>query len=246
LIDYLLPLLFIFVAFIYSSVGLGGGSSYIAIMSIIAVPYQLIPTTSLTLNLVVTSIGIINFWRKGHARVKLIFPFLITSIPMAYFAGTLQLDESIFQFLLLITLIFVLIRIYVINSLSFSRELTPYLKWVFIFGLGAILGFIAGAVGIGGGIYLVPLVVMFGLGTIKEAAAAGAMFVWVNSLAGVIARYNSGTFDVRFISPLIIAVVIGGFAGSYFGSTKFKPQSIQKIMGAIIIVAVILLMRKMI
>ena len=241
MIDYLLPLLFIFVAFIYSSVGLGGGSSYIAIMSIMAVPYQLIPTTSLTLNLVVTSIGIINFWRKGHARMKLIFPFLITSIPMAYYAGTLLLDESIFQFLLLITLIFVLIRIYVINSLTFSRELTPYLKWVFIFGLGAILGFIAGAVGIGGGIYLVPLVVMFGLGTIN-----GAMFVWVNSLAGVIARYNSGTFDVRFISPLIIAVVIGGFAGSYFGSTKFEHQSIQKIMGAIIIVAVILLMRKMI
>ena len=72
------------------------------------------------------------------------------------------------------------------------------------------------------------------------------MFVWVNSLAGLIARHNSGTFDVRFISPLIIAVVIGGFAGSYFGSTKFEPQSIQKIMGAIIIVAVILLMRKMI
>ena len=81
---------------------------------------------------------------------------------------------------------------------------------------------------------------------IDRNAAAGAMFVWVNSLAGVIARYNSGTFDVRFISPLIIAVVIGGFAGSYFGSTKFEHQSIQKIMGAIIIVAVILLMRKMI
>ena len=75
-----------------------------------------------------------------------------------------------------------------------------------------------------------PLVVMFGLGTIKEAAVAGAMFVWVNSLAGLIARHNSGTFDVRFISPLIIAVVIGGFSGSYFGSTKFEPQSIQKII----------------
>ena len=246
MIDYLLPLLFIFVAFIYSSVGLGGGSSYIAIMSIMAVPYQLIPTTSLMLNLVVTFIGMINFWRKGHGRMKLILPFMITSIPMAYYAGTLQLDESLFQLFLLVTLIFVLIRIYIINSLTFSKELTPSQKWVFIFGLGAILGFIAGAVGIGGGIYLVPLIVMFGLGTVKEAAAAGTIFIWVNSLAGIIARYNSGTFDAKFISPLIIAVVIGGFAGSYFGSTKFEPHSIQKIMGAVIIVAVILLLRKMI
>ena len=197
--EYLLPILFLFVAFIYSSVGLGGGSSYTALMAMLGVSYTIIPTTSLTLNLVVTFIGMVNFWRNGHGRLDLIGPFLITSIPMAYLAGSLDLPEFIFQIILISTLILVAIRIYVINGLTFSFQLSNGQKWAMIIGLGAVLGFIAGAVGIGGGIYLVPLIIMFGLGTAKEAAAAGAMFIWVNSLAGFIARFQAGTFDSDFI-----------------------------------------------
>ena len=112
--------------------------------------------------------------------------------------------------------------------------------------LGAILGFIAGAVGIGGGIYLVPLIIMFGLGTEKEAAAAGAMFIWVNSLVGVIARAQLGTFDPQFIIPLGIAVFIGGFGGSYFGAVKFETRTIQRVMGGIVIIAILFLLKGMI
>ena len=244
--EYLLPILFLFVAFIYSSVGLGGGSSYTALMAILGVSYTIIPTTSLTLNLVVTFIGMVNFWRNGHGRLDLIGPFLITSIPMAYLAGSLDLPEFIFQIILISTLILVAMRIYVINGLTFSFQLSNGQKWAMIIGLGAVLGFIAGAVGIGGGIYLVPLIIMFGLGTAKEAAAAGAIFIWVNSLAGFIARVQAGTFDSDFIFPLIGAVVVGGFAGSYFGSVKFDAKTIQKVMGGIIIVAIIFLIQKMI
>ncbi len=242
--ELLLPILFLFVAFIYSSVGLGGGSSYTAIMAIMGVSYTMIPTTSLTLNLVVTFIGMINFWRNGHGRLNLIGPFLITSIPMAYLAGSLELPEFIFQIILISTLILVAVRIYVINGLTLSFQLSIGQKWVMIIGLGAVLGFIAGAVGIGGGIYLVPLIIMFGLGTAKEAAAAGAMFIWVNSLAGFLARYQAGTFDSEFILPLIVAVVIGGFGGSYFGSKKYESKTIQKIMGGVIIIAIVFLFRE--
>ena len=241
--EYLLPILFLFVAFIYSSVGLGGGSSYTALMAIFGISYLIIPTTSLALNLIVTSIGVINFWRNGHGRLGLIGPFILTSIPMAYLAGTLPLSENIFQLLLLITLMLVVIRIYFFNNLQFSFQLSGVKKWVFILGLGAVLGFVAGAVGIGGGIYLVPLIIMFGLGSEKEAAAAGAMFIWVNSLAGVIARSQSGMFDAGFILPLAGAVIVGGFGGSYLGAVRFDAKTIQKVMGAVVIIAIIFLLR---
>jgi uncharacterized membrane protein YfcA len=242
--EYLLPLLFLLVAFTYSSVGLGGGSSYTALMAIFGISYQIIPTTSLSLNLIVTSIGVINFWRNGHGRMGLIVPFMVTSIPSAYLAGTLILSKDIFQLLLLMTLMLVVIRIYFLNNLKFYFQLSGVIRWVFILGLGAVLGFVAGTVGIGGGIYLVPLIVMFGLGSEKEAAAAGAVFIWVNSLAGVIARAQEGTFNLDFILPFAGAVIVGGFAGSYFGSSKYEAKTIQKIMGAVIIIAIIFLLRK--
>ncbi|MEC9456233.1 MAG: TSUP family transporter [Candidatus Neomarinimicrobiota bacterium] len=244
--EYLLPLLFVMVAFIYSSVGLGGGSSYTALLAIFGISYLIIPTTSLALNLIVTSIGVINFWRNGHGRLGLIGPFILTSIPMTYLAGTLPLSKDIFQLLLLITLIMLVIRIYFLNNLQFSFQLSGARKWVFILGLGAVLGFLAGAVGIGGGIYLVPLIIMFGLGSEKEAAAAGAMFIWVNSLVGLIARSQAGTFDADFIVPLAGGVIVGGFGGSYLGAVRFDANTIQKVMGAVVIVAVIFLIRDII
>ena len=243
--EYLLSILFFFVAFIYSSVGLGGGSSYTALMAIFGINYLIIPTASLSLNLIVTSIGMLNFWRNGHGRLGLIAPFLLTSIPMAYLAGSLNLPKEIFQFILLFTLILVVVRIYVLRELQFSFYLSGTKKWIFMVGLGAILGFVAGSVGIGGGIYLVPLIVMFDLGSEKEAAAAGTIFIWVNSLAGVFARAQAGTFDIDFILPLIGAVIAGGLAGSYLGSFKFQAETIQKIMGTVIIFAIIFLFRGM-
>ena len=242
--EYILPFLFFFVALIYSSVGLGGGSSYTAIMAIFGTSYQTIPTTSLTMNLVVTFIGMINYWRNGYGRLDLIVPFLIMSIPMAYLGGILELPEKIFQILLLITFLLVAVRIYVLNELKFSFQLSGIQKWIFIFGLGAVLGFVAGTVGIGGGIYLVPLIIMFGLGSEKEAAAAGSMFIWVNSLVGLIARSQVFSFDTKIILPLSGAVFIGGIVGSYFGAVRFKTKTIQKIMGAVIIIAIVFLIRK--
>jgi hypothetical protein len=173
----------------------------------------------------------------------LIAPFLVTSIPLAYFAGSLNLPKGIFQLILLITLMLIVIRIYVLKDLQSSFYLSGIKKWFFMFTLGAILGFIAGTVGIGGGIYLVPLIIMFGLGSEKEAAAAGTIFIWINSLAGVIARTQAGTFDIDFILPLITSVIAGGIAGSYLGSFKFQDKTIQKVMGTVIVCAILFLFR---
>lgn len=243
--EYFLPILFFVIAFIYSSVGLGGASSYTAIMAIMGISYQIIPTTSLALNIVVTFFGTINYWRNGYGQIKLVGPFLLASTPMAYMAGSLDLNEFIFQTILLITLILVVIRIYFFDTFTFSFQLSQARKWIFIILLGSILGFIAGAIGIGGGIYLLPLIIIFGLGSEKEAAAAATTFICVNSLVGFIARFKSGTFNSDFILPLIGFVAVGGFLGSYYGSKKYDTKKIQKIMGGIIIVAIILLTRKM-
>ena len=102
MIENFLPIIFFVVAFIYSTVGLGGASSYTAIMAIIGINHQIIPTTSLALNITVTFFGMINYWRNGYGGLKLVGPFLITSIPMAYFAGLMDLNEDIFQHILLL------------------------------------------------------------------------------------------------------------------------------------------------
>ena len=214
-------------------------------MAIMGISYQIIPTTSLALNIVVTFFGTINYWRNGHGQIKLVGPFLLASTPMAYMAGSLDLNEFIFQTILLITLILVVIRIYFFDTFTFSFQLSQARKWIFIILLGSILGFIAGAIGIGGGIYLLPLIIIFGLGSEKEAAAAATTFICVNSLVGFIARFKSGTFNSDFILPLIGFVAVGGVLGSYYGSKKYDTKKIQKIMGGIIIVAIILLTRKM-
>ena len=241
--EYILPVLFFVIALIYSSVGLGGGSSYAAIMAIFGISYQIIPTTSLLLNLIVTFFGMINFWKNGYGRFNLVYPFLLTSIPMTFFASSLDLSKETFELFLLVTLILVVIRIYFIKDLKMNIELNWFQKYIFIVLVGSILGFIAGGIGIGGGIYLVPIIIMFRLGTEKEASAAGAMFIWVNSLTGVIARARSGTFDIDFILPLAGSVIIGGIVGSYIGASKFKARTIQKVMGGVIIIAIVFLFK---
>ncbi|MBT3351079.1 MAG: sulfite exporter TauE/SafE family protein [Nitrospinaceae bacterium] len=240
----MLATLFFFVAVIYSSVGLGGGSSYTAIMAIFDVNYVLIPTTSLMLNVAVTSVGAANFWRGGHVNWRLITPFLVSSIPMAYLGGLIHLSRQFFYILLLITLTTLAVRIYFFDSLRISLKLESGQKVVFSVVLGGLLGFVAGAVGIGGGIYLVPIIVVFGLGTEKEAAATGSIFIWMNSLSGLLSRMQRGAFDMEMILPLLAAVAVGGYLGSYMGSFRYSPRVVQKVMGIVVVVAIGFLIKR--
>ena len=242
--DLILPILFFIVSLIYSSVGLGGGSAYTALMIIFGMNYKIIPPTSLTLNIFVSFIGMVNFWRRGHGRFDLILPFLITSIPMTYIGGSLDLPKNIFYMILFFSLMLITIKIYFLDNQNFSFRLVGFKKWLFILLVGTVLGFIAGSVGIGGGIYLVPIIFIFGLGTEKEAAATGVAFIFINSIVGLISRVQFQIFDVNVILPLLLSVVFGGFLGSYFGSVKFKPNTIQKLMGIILIIGMCFLIKE--
>lgn len=242
----LLAVLFFIVAFTYSSVGLGGGSSYTALMAVFGVSTMVIPMVSLTLNLFVTSIGSFNFIRNRHARINLILPFLISSIPMAYFGGSLKLPTEIFYWILFISLVFVAIRIYFWRSTTIKLNIDRKRKTIISLTAGSILGLVAGIVGIGGGIYLVPLIIILGLGTEKEAAACGAIFIWLNSLSGLISRLQYNSIDLTAYIPLIAVVMAGGTLGSFMGSFKFSPRTMERVLGAVIIVAIIFLGKKLV
>ncbi len=241
---YFLAALFFVVALAYSSVGLGGGSSYTALMAIFGVNFLAIPTVSLTLNLVVTTVGSYNYIRNRHARMGLIVPFFITSIPMSYIGGSLHVQKEIFYWLLLLSLVVAVLRIYVWENVSVTLPLQKKGRICLALCCGAILGLFAGVVGIGGGIYLVPLIIILGLGSAKEAAASGAIFIWVNSLAGIIARSQFNRIDMVDFMPLIITVFLGACLGSFLGASKFSARTMQKVLGGIIIVAIGLLGRK--
>ena len=240
-----LALAFAAVAFIYASVGLGGGSTYTALLTIIGLNHLLVPSISLALNLVVTFLGMINFHRGGHLSLRLVAPFLITSMPCAWLGGTLRLPREAFLWLLASTLVLVLVRIYLLGDLKLRTTLIGRRRLGFSLGLGAVLGFVAGTVGIGGGIYLVPLLIMFGLADEKRAAAAGAVFIWLNSAVGLAARWPRAGFDVVAILPLVAAVVVGGWLGSGLGSLRLAPRTIQRTLGLVVAVAVVVIVRRL-
>ena len=241
---FLLAAIFLCIAYFSASVGLGGGSCYTALLAVSTSIPLAIPLISLTLNLVVTSAGSYQFIRHRHASWKLITPFLVTSMPMAYLGGSLQLPKTVFYGILFASLTVVVIRIFFYKKTSFNWELKGWKLLTISLLSGALLGFIAGVVGIGGGIYLVPLIIIFNLGTEKQAAASGAIFIWLNSITGLIARIQHNSVNIQDYLPLVIAVAIGGIAGASMGATKLKPQTMQKILGCIIIVALCLLVQK--
>lgn len=245
-LEYLLPLVFFMVAFIYSSVGMGGGSSYTAIMVIANISILAIPMISLSLNLLVSAIGSYNYLRNKHGKLRIILPFLLSAIPFAYLGGALHLKKEIFLWVLLISLIVVAMRIYFWQDTNFKLRLNSKQKIIVSVIAGSVLGLVAGIIGIGGAVYLVPLIIILNIGTQQEAAAAGVVFVLVVSLVGLISRLQYNSVNLSEYIPLIIAVIIGGFLGSYMGSFKFSPQTMEKTLGVVILLAIFFLIKKIV
>lgn len=241
---YALGVVFLVVSLVYSSVGLGGGSTYTALLAILGVSHRVIPTVSLTLNTVVTLLASVNYIRHGHAQMRMIAPFVVTSIPMAYVGGWLELSARFFYALLLITLVLVAARIYLWPQPRLQIELSGAAKLAVSLILGALLGFVAGAVGIGGGIYLVPLIIIFGLGDEKQAAATGAVFILLNSVSGLGARLQHHVPAPADIAPLVGAVVLGALVGSQMGAAVFQKKTVRRLLGLVILVAIALLIHR--
>lgn len=229
----------------YASVGLGGGSAYTALLVIFSFNQQTIPLVSLMLNLVVSSLAAYHFARQGYLRAHILLPFLLTSIPAAWLGGAMDLSPRLFQWLLLLSLLGVAFRVYATPGMAFQWQLAATPRVLISLLLGALLGWLAGVVGIGGGIYLVPFIIILGLGNVKQAAACGAVFVCLNSLSGLISRLHHHEVDWLTYLPLVAAVTLGGLFGARWGAGRWSAQRLEKILGAIIVLAIGLLGRKL-
>ena len=228
-------LLFFLIAILYSSVGFGGGSSYLAILALTTLTFTQIRATALLCNIVVVTSGTIIYAKNGFYNWKKVIPLVALSIPMSFLGGYLKISQTFFFILLGITLITAAVFMWIskyIAEISKGREhKTSILKDA---SFGGIIGFISGMVGIGGGIFLAPLLHLTNWDKPEKIAATASFFILVNSIAGLIGQFQSSILDPDFvidwnlIIPLMLTVFVGGQIGSRLSAKKVAPHLIKK------------------
>jgi uncharacterized membrane protein YfcA len=228
-------ILLFLVAFLYSSVGHGGASGYLALMALFSFTPEIMKPTALLLNLFVSLTSFIQFYRGKHFNWKLFLPFAIGSVPMAFLGGMKTPNEVLYKKVLGVLLIIPIIRF-----LFFANIKVEELKksnFVLSVLIGAVIGFLSGLIGIGGGIILSPILLLLKWADMKQTAAISALFIFVNSLSGFIAQLLKGiNFSTDMYAYVVIAFV-GGICGAYFGSLKFKHNVLQYLLAFVLIIA---------
>lgn len=231
----LLLLLLSLVAFLYSSVGHGGASGYLAIMAIMGVAPAMMKSSALVMNLAVSLFSFIGFYRAGHFRLKLFLPFALASIPMAFVGGTMTLSDSIYKKILAFCILFSIVRL--IYKFDADEKNRPIPIWAGVLS-GSLIGLLSGMIGIGGGIILSPLMLLMRWANLKETAAVSALFIFVNSLSGLYGQLQKGGISLpENMQWAVSATIIGGLAGSYFGSQKFNVPTLKKLLAVGLVIA---------
>ena len=215
---FILSFLFFLTAILYSSVGFGGGSTYLALLLIWDVPYQVFPIIALCCNIIVVSGNCFNYIKAGSINIKLLSPFLISSVPLAFIGGTLQLDKSFFEILLFIVLtlagLSLLLRF---RSYDESKKLNNNIPKIILFLIGGSIGFISGVVGIGGGIFLSPVLLLLKAGKTRHIATTASLFILINSISGLIGHSTKSFVFIEIYNywSLFLLVFIGGQLGNF-------------------------------
>ncbi len=222
------------IAFLYSSVGHAGASGYIAVMGLFDLAPEIIKPTALVLNIFVACIGSWHFWKAGHFSWRLFWPFAALSIPFAFLGGCISLPTQTFKLLVGAILLLSAVRFFIRPPEDTVRQ-EPSLRAAIPLGAG--LGLLAGLTGTGGGIFLTPLLLFMHWARAKSAAAVSALFILVNSIAGLLGDLSSTKSFPTFASALAIAAVVGGAAGSYFGSKRFDPATIKRLLAVVLLIA---------
>ena len=232
---YIFLLILPIVSFLYASVGHGGASGYLALMAIFSVTPELMKPTALLLNLFVAAIAFYYYYKEGYFNKKLFISFAIASIPMSIIGGYIEVDTTIYKKILAVLLLFAILKM--LNIFGKESAIIRDIKlWQGIV-VGGIIGFFSGLIGIGGGIILSPIILLFHWGKMKEAAAVSALFIWVNSAGALIGQIGSGvSLSVQSFGLVAIAL-IGGFFGAYYGSKKMNNQNLRYLLAFVLVLA---------
>lgn len=222
------------IAMLYSSVGHGGASGYLGLMALFGIDVVLMKPSALILNLFVSSIAFISYYRAGHFRLRLLLPFAVTSIPAAFFGATLEIPPELYKKILGVCLLIAALRILIRPAEDGVRK---KLSIPIALASGAMIGFFAGMIGIGGGIILSPLLLLTRWGGMKETAAASAAFIFLNSLAGLSGHVLSGMEVSPRIALWIAAVIAGGLVGSWTGGFKLSAVHLRYLITVVLLVA---------
>jgi len=228
------------VAFLYASVGHGGASGYLALMAFYSFAPEIMRPTALILNIFVSGIAFIQYYRGGYFRWALFWPFAAASIPSAYMGGLISVDASLYKKIVGVLLIFPIIRLL---GVKLKTEETIKEQNIFLsLFIGAIIGFLSGMIGIGGGILLSPIILLLHWADMKQTAAVSTLFIFLNSLSGLGGLLTKGfQFEIQMVWFVLIAVN-GGLAGSYFGAKKFESLFLRRILAAVLVISAIKLL----
>jgi len=223
------------ISFLYSSVGHGGASGYLALMSLFSFPHLVMKPTALLLNLFVAGISFFYYFRGGFFKKKLFLYFALASIPMSFLGGTIDLDATLYKKILAVLLIFAVLKM--LNV--FGKESTKIKDIKLWQGLlvGGAIGYFSGLIGIGGGIILSPVILLLHWGNMKEAAAVSALFIWVNSAAGLIGQLSNGVTLSTHSFGLVAIAIVGGIFGAYFGSKIVNNKTLRYVLAFVLVLA---------
>jgi uncharacterized membrane protein YfcA len=234
-------LLFI-VALLYASVGHGGASGYLALMAIFGMQIDTMKSSALMLNLFVSLVAFVQFYKGGHFNLRSFLPFAMASIPLSFVGGFIYIDSGIYKVLLGVFLMFAVIRMLFFDHIQNSNNAPPSRLTSLV--IGGSIGFLSGLLGIGGGIILSPILILLYSKNQKQAAAISAIFIFVNSLAGLGGQWTKGMNMDPKIYLYVLVAFVGGALGSYLGALKLNHQALKYVLSVVLSIAIFKLLNQ--
>ncbi len=234
----ILSILFFVTAILYSSVGFGGGSAYLALLLISGVPYFIFPILALSCNIIVVSGNCFNYIRAGNLNLRLLIPYLIGSMPLAFIGGSLPIEKKLFEILLFLVLTIAGILL-LLNFRSYDDKEESYRKIPIIISIliGGILGFISGDVGIGGGVFLSPILFLIKAGRPKHIVTTASLFILINSLSGIVGQLTKNVVisEIPNYWFLLLAVLVGGQVGNFLNLKIFPTRILALVTSCLVL-----------
>ena len=234
----ILSILFFVTAILYASVGFGGGSTYLALLLLWGVPYFIFPVVALTCNIIVVSGNCFNYIRAGNLNLKLLIPYLIGSIPLAFIGGSLPIEKEFFEILLFVVLTIAgVLLLFKFNSYDDKIEIFRKIPILVSILIGGILGFVSGVAGVGGGIFLSPILFLLKAGKPKHIVTTASLFILINSLSGIFGQLTKSTIlsEIQNYWFLFLAVLIGGQIGNFLNLKIFPTRILALVTAALVL-----------